>query len=331
MKRTMFFFALAIANLPQPATAAGCITYPSNQPASTFPSLNGRLLYQTSASDNSSQLFMLDFATKKVTQLSSASWGLTNPLNAVFNVDGDWITFMGVQNGATNIFMYEIGSTSAPVNLTNSFGSTKNEDPKFSANGTEIFFKQTSWPTGTATYSIKVAPLLWSNGVPALGTLQTLVPPNAAIQSSMPFPSPDSSTLFYSAISNKITTVRSMPINPVGFAKYIDGNGVEPAFYPIVRNDGAVFYTKTIPNESDQILMRAAGANRSTIPSFNDCKSDNEDAAPVNGTNYVFFSSTTAGGLQLYLGDAATGKRWTLTPYGVNGDTTVGKLGSSYR
>jgi len=299
MTKKMFLFALMITNLPQFATATGCKTYPSNQPASTFPSLNGRLLYQTSASDGSSQLFMLDFATKKITQLSSASWGITNPLNAVFNVEGDWITFMGVQNNATNIFMYRIGSTSAPVDLTNSTGLTKNEDPKFSADGTEIFFKQTSWPSGTATYSIKVAPLIWSNGVPALGALQTLVSPSSTTQSSMPFPSPDSTTLYYSTIYSTITEVQSMSINPVGSVKYIDGIGAEPAFYPIVRNDGTLFYTKFIPSQSNQILARAPGASSSTIPSFNDCKSDNEDPAPVNGTNYVFFSSTTAGGFQL--------------------------------
>jgi len=122
-----------------------------------------------------------------------------------------------------------------------------------------------------------------------------------------------------------------MSLNPIGSVEYIDGNGAEPAFYPIVRNDGTLFYTKLIPSRSNQILVRAPGASRSTIPSFNDCKSDNEDPAPVNGTNYVFFSSTTAGGFQLYLGDAASGKRWTLTPFGVNGDTTEGKFGASYR
>ncbi|NKJ49330.1 hypothetical protein CIC12_21875 [Burkholderia sp. SG-MS1] len=31
--------------------------------------------------------------------------------------------------------------------------------------------------------------------------------------------------------------------------------------------------------------------------------SNNDDAALVNGINYVFFSSTTAGGCQLYLGE----------------------------
>jgi len=331
MKRMMFLFALMVANSPQPATAAGCITYPSPQPASTFPSLNGRLLYQTVASDGSSQLFMLNFATKTVTQLSSASWRITNPSNAVSSVDGDWITFMGVQHDATNIFMYRLGSTSAPVNLTQSTGSTKNEDPKFSADGTEIFFKQTDWPSGIATYSIKVAPLIWSSGVPSLGALQTLVSPSATIQSSMPFPSPDSSILYFSTISDSMTDVVSMPINPVGSVTYIDGGATNPAFYPIVRNDGTVFYTMSIPGQSVQILMRAPGASSSTIPSFNDCKSDNEDAAPVNGTNYVFFSSTTAGGFQLYLGDAATGKRWSLTPYGVNFGKTKGKIGASYR
>ncbi|MFX8055529.1 hypothetical protein ABTK93_19895, partial [Acinetobacter baumannii] len=42
------------------------------------------------------------------------------------------------------------------------------------------------------------------------------------------------------------------------------------------------------------------------------------------------FSSTTAGGYQLYLGDASTGQRWSLSQFGVNNDTTKAKLGSNY-
>ena len=53
------------------------------------------------------------------------------------------------------------------------------------------------------------------------------------------------------------------------------------------------------------------------------------DPAPVTGTNYVF-SSTTAGGYQLYVGDVTTGQRWSLSQFGVNADTTKVKLGSSY-
>ena len=50
----------------------------------------------------------------------------------------------------------------------------------------------------------------------------------------------------------------------------------------------------------------------------------------MTGTNYVFFSSTTAGGYQLYVGDVTTGQRWSLSQFGVNADTTKAKLGSSY-
>ena len=63
---------------------------------------------------------------------------------------------------------------------------------------------------------------------------------------------------------------------------------------------------------------------------INDCVSNNSDPAPVTGTNYVFFSSTTAGGYQLYVGDVTTGQRWSLSQFGVNADTTKAKLGSSY-
>ena len=82
---------------------------------------------------------------------------------------------------------------------------------------------------------------------------------------------------------------------------------------------------------ADQIYTKTAdpASTPNALP-INDCVSNNSDPAPVTGTNYVFFSSTTAGGYQLYVGDVTTGQRWSLSQFGVNADTTKAKLGSSY-
>lgn len=53
-------------------------------------------------------------------------------------------------------------------------------------------------------------------------------------------------------------------------------------------------------------LIYAKTADPASTPSalaLNDCMLNNSDPAPVSGTNYLFFSSTTAGGYQLYVGD----------------------------
>lgn len=335
MKNAIHFIDLISISLLlwcQPAMATGCSNYPPNQPDSTFPSINGRMMYDTfiSSGDIRNQIWMVDFATRKETQISQSSWHITDPQNPVFTLDGKWLLFTGIQSNARNLFVFKIGSSTTPINLTGSTGATKNEDVKVSFDGTQIVFKQTSWPGGIANFAIKLAPLVWTNGVPKLGIAQTLVGPTIT-QVSMPYLSPDASTLYYTTGDDKTLHVWSFSINPVGKPFLIDGVIGNPAYYPVVRNDYVTLYTKWISNQSYQILLRASGSTTSTVAPFNDCKSENDDAAPVNGTNYVIFSSTTAGGLQLYLGDAITGKRWPLSRFLTADNMGAGKVGATYR
>ncbi|MFP3547939.1 hypothetical protein SB748_31660, partial [Rhizobium sp. SIMBA_035] len=68
-------------------------------------------------------------------------------------------------------------------------------------------------------------------------------------------------------------------------------------YYPIVRRDGMVFYARWKDSGgADQIYAKTAdpASTPNALP-INDCMSNNSDPAPVSGTNYVFFSSTTAG------------------------------------
>ncbi len=305
---------------------AACVNDPPNQSNASFPSsLTGKLVYHSYVSygDGTSQLFIYDFTAHTLTQVSNASWGITDPMNASFSPDGKWLLFMGVQNNAWNVFMWPTNGSHIPYNLTNSTGATRNEDPKFSPDGSSVIFKQNSANDMQGTLS-------YPGGIPQFTSVIDIT--NNKTQDSMPFMTPDGTKLLFSEGSGGASLGLYEETIATGATVKFDAASGISTYYPIVRADGTVFYTKwnNARQQLDQLYTKTAASDTPTQLSIDDCVSNNDDAGPVNGTNYVFFSSTTAGGYQLYLGDISTGKRWSLTQFGVNADSTKAKLGSSY-
>lgn len=262
-------------NLLGGAAQAACISNPPTQSNATFPAaLTGKLVYHSYVKygDGTSQLFLYDFSARTLTQLSKSAWGITDPMNGVFSPDGKWLAFMGISNGAWNVFMLQLGAGTPPVNLTNSTGATRNEDPKFSTDGKTLVFKQNG--------DVKQATLSYTSAGPVFTSVVSLTNAPSGAEYSMPFLAPDASAVYYAT-----------------------GTGA---------NMGLM--KRTLATGATAVFDAPAGP----------------DPAPVTGTNYVFFSSTTAGGYQLYVGDVTTGQRWSLSQFGVNADTTKAKLGSSY-
>jgi len=325
-----FCAVVAAVCLNAAPAVAGCVSNPPNQSDSTFPaSLAGKLAFHryVSYGDGTSQIYLYDFRAHALSQISAASWGISDPMNAVFSRDGAWLLFMGVKNNAWNIFLYPLGSANPPFNLTNSTGGTRNEDPKFSADGTKIVFKQNG--------DVKIATLSFSAGVPSLSAPTNLTGTAPTTENSMPFLAPDASAVYFATGSGATLGLHKLTL-ATGASVTFDAPSGLAAYYPIVRGDGQVFYARWADavSRNDQIYIKTADYLSTPVQApFNDCISGNSDPWPVSGTNYVFFSSTTAGGYQLYLGDAASGLRWSLTQFGVNANlytTQTAKLGSSY-
>ncbi|MCG5072314.1 discoidin domain-containing protein [Paraburkholderia tagetis] len=313
-------------NLIAGAAGATCITDPAAQSDASFPSaLTGKLAYHSYVTygDGTSQIFLYDFSARTLTQLSKASWGIKDPMNAVFSPDGKWIAFMGVTNNAWNVFMYQLGSSNPPVNMTNSTGATRNEDPKFSTDGKTLVFKQNG--------DVKRATLSYTSAGPTFTSIISLTNAPSGAEYSMPFLAPDASAVYYATGTGSNMGLMKRTI-ATGATAVFDHPPALQTYYPIVRADGNVFYARWKDSGGlDQIYEKTSDpASTPNQLSLNDCVSNNSDPAPVNGTNYLFFSSTTAGGYQLYVADVTTGKRWSLTQFGVNSDSTKAKLGSSY-
>ncbi len=315
----------AVAALAGQSQAA-CVNSPAAQSNSSFPTnLTGKLAYHSYVSygDGTSQIFIYDFSAHSLTQVSKSSWGIKDPMNAVFSPDGKWIAFMGVTNNAWNVFLWQVGSSSAPVNMTNSTGQTRNEDPKFSADGNSIFFKRSG--------DVMQATLSFTSGGPSFTSIVDITNTAPSTENSMPFPTPDNSAVYFATGTGAGLGLYKETIATHQKVAFDAPSGLE-TYYPMVRKDGTVFYArwKDASSQADQIYTKVNPGDTPNQLSINDCKGNNSDPSPVDNTSYVFFSSTTAGGYQLYVGDVNTGKRWSLTQFGVNSDTTKAKLGSNY-
>lgn len=308
------------------ASHAACVNSPSDT-TSAFPStLTGKVLWHsyTAYADGSSQIFIRNIAAGSTTAMSKT--GVTDPMNGVFNADGTWIVFMGIANTAWNIFAQPADNSHAPYNLTNSTGTTRNEDPKFSSDGTKIIWKQKQ---GTA-YRIMSAPITLT-GTPSLGTTTTIK--SDTIENSMPYVDSGLTKVYYAAGAGGSFTLKSQAMSGgvvTGTASTVSSN---VSYYPVVRwSDDTVFFADHnltgADAGNDQIAYKTGGTGTTTYPTINDCHSNNSDPWPVTSSTYVFFSSTTPGGYQLYVGDASSGTRWNLSSWYT--DTAKAHLGATY-
>lgn len=308
------------------ASQAACVNSPKVQSSASFPGgLTGKLAYHSYVSygDGTSQIFIYDFSARTLTQVTKSSWGIKDPMNAVFSPDGKYLAFMGETNNAWNVFVWQVGSSAAPVNMTNSTGQTRNEDPKFSADGKSLFFKQNG--------NVIQATLSFTSGGPTFTSTVDITNTAPAVENSMPFPTPDGSAVYFATGVGASLGIYKETIATHAKVAFDTPAGLS-TYYPIVRADGTVFYArwKDASSQMDQIYTKVNPGDTANQLSINDCKGNNSDPAPINNTNYVIFSSTTDGGYQLYLADVTSGKRWSLSQFGVNADTTKAKLGSAY-
>ena len=284
-----------------------------NTPA---PVLTGKLIYHTYScyNCNDSQLFLYNFSSKERTNLSQ-NWAITNAMNAHFSADGTTIAFMGISQitNSWDIYIYTLGTTAQPQNLTeNSLG--RDEDPKFSFDGSKIIFKRNGILTEMDTSG---------------NNLRNFVVPNT--EASMPYYSSDGNSIIYSG---------SEPNNSsADIIKYSITDGTTQSlaaiinvneYYPIVIDANSYFYTKS--TSSDQVYLGYFDGTVSQKLPFNESDSDFSDAYPVN-SHTVFLSSTRNGGkgeYDLYLADMITGKKWSLSIYNSHINSSKNELGACY-
>jgi len=321
--KLIIFFLIFISNVYGIST--GCQSNPTCIACGPFPITKGQIVYHAylNYGDGTSQIYLYKFNTNTTAQLSEPSWNIVDPMNAYFSPDGKKITFMGVQGGKWHVFLWTIGDANPPTNLTASFPDVgANEDPKFSTDGNSIYIKRGQ--------DIKAIVL----GTP--NTLVDITNNGTATEESMPYAAPDGKSIYATQGAGAAMGVYQVNLNPLTYTA-CDAPGTIQTYYPVATDEGYLIYSqwRDAGRHNDQLVFKKTCTDPPLVLGFNDCLSENADAAPVNHDFVLFSGTQNATKYELFLGQISSGRRWTLdilegvNTVKINGQTP-NILGSDY-
>jgi len=279
------------------------------------PVLKGKMIYHiyTSYESLDSEIFLYDFNTDGL-ECISEEWNIQHAMNAHFSPDGEKIVFMGIsgETDSWDIFLYELSGTAPPVNLTSE--NTRDEDPKFSPDGTKIVFKKNG----------NIAEMDLNTRVVTLLT-------DGDVEYSMPYYNSDGIKLLFTANAREHLSIMLMDLSTKAIETLYDKVGVQD-YYPINADTISFYYTSgySETNLIDQVYRGYWNGQESIRLPFNETDSDYSDPYPVNN-NWVVISSTRPGGFggyDLYIANVISGEIFSMTDYNGNINTSKDELGA---
>ncbi|MDR0481927.1 MAG: DPP IV N-terminal domain-containing protein [Cellulomonadaceae bacterium] len=311
----------------------------------------GLLVYHTyenyDSAGSTGVLWLYDFATRAPAVPVSQPWtSVSAPMNAIFSADGQWLVFMGVANEEWNIFLWEVGSDSEPVNLTNNYWPGNwltNEDPKFSADMSKVWWKRGG--------DIAVAPLIFDDEVPRLDleamsmlTQDGQVKETGENEDWMPMPVEDDSALYFiqgtgphaDIVRAELAWDESGRASIVGEIQPVAAEQGIQEYYPILdygatasQEDDTVWYARwKADDDRGDALYRLRNGVHERSPLALDW-ADTADPWPVPNSQMVLYCATTGPGwaYELRSGNTETGESVVLD---LQDGTTNSHLGPAY-
>ncbi len=220
-------------------------------------------------------------------------------MNGSFGVSPAQFTFMAIDPNADewDIFLCDNGVI---TNLTANSGE-RNEDPKFSPDGTQIVWKRGRWDQAAGDFRYDLALM---NPETKAVTMLTDTPAEEA----MPCFSGDGQTIWFTSYTDRTGTICSLDPDTHKVRTIFQENGVN-AYYPVAKGD-LLYFTKwySSDNHCDQILCYD-GADFTAMP-FLSADYDCSDACPLN-SQAMIYSSTANGDYDLYYFDGRHSARLT--------------------
>ncbi len=287
-----------------------------------LPKLSGKLLFHRyDQYGDAANIYLYNFDSDELSCLST-NWNIFNPINALFNAQGTQIVFMGesIQSGKWDIYLWTLGSSNPPINLTALDGS-RDEDAHFSPDGTHICFKQT---TANGVGNIKIMDLQ--------GVITQVVTTNT-IESSMPCFTQDATALIYARGNGSTSDIYMVNVN--GSNNHSLANTVDvQEYYPIVSGASTFFYTRwySSGNPHDQIYLGNFTNHTNTILPFNTSTADYSDPFPCTPDLVVMSCDRKngAGAYDLCIASLSTGQIWSLSEYNAQINGAINELGACY-
>lgn len=286
------------------------------------PTLGGKMVYHnyTSYDAMDSRMYIYDFALDEITEISRGWTVVNHPMNGHFSPDGKYITLMGIgaKTGSWDIFLYELGSSSQPVNLTPE-GAYRDEDPKFSYDGTKICFKRNDHLAEIDVQTKKIT---------ILSNNDSSVDPY-----SMPYYTVDDEKLLFSGGHDPNSYIALWDIKARTVTKLYDKPGTVE-YYPITIDKESFYYSQHVsPTDNHDQLYKGFFDGRTSIClAFNKKNADYSDACPVSNEWLILVStrSDSKGGYDLYIANETSGAIYPLSDYNSSINTSKNELGPDY-
>lgn len=313
------------------ARAQTCTTFTPQ--TSQIPLTTGQIAVEDG---DSNFLYVYDIGSQKTFSVPMQTQSAPNIVaeNPAFTPDGSAILFTACAgttlqncNSQLDLYYWSIGMT-YPTDITASLGNHRNEDVKFSPDGTRIVWKR--------DLGIAIAGFSPNNGNPMLSNVQQLVsyPP----EDSAPVFSPDQNYIYY--FINNDGTEGPEQIWRYDFAAPAGANTSQAFpqdaslnyYYPTYGSQSVFLYTGWLPASSatcsittppvkcyDKIFVRAKLPAPGTAWNATDCQADNSDPAYVSPDYFIFSrdnpnndGSQHNSQYDLYVGQISTGNAWLL-------------------
>lgn len=299
---------------------SGCWDITIDQFDTQQPELTGKMMFHryTDYDAMDSELFLYDFGNNSLSQIGTSWTVVTNPMNAIFSPDGLSIVFMGL--GTTtqswDIFQYNFNNGGNPQNLTSS-GSYRDEDPRYSPDGSKIYFKR----DGHLAY------------IDVLTSAITIVDSNPSILFNMPCEVPGGQFALYSGNSGTNSYIAKYSLSTSVSSVLYDRVDVGE-YFPVPIDSTSFYYSANYSstNRHDQIYIGYLDGSTPEYLPFNTSSADYSDSCPVN-SDWLILSGTrsdSAGGYDLYVANVKSGAIYRLSVYNSAINSSLNELGASY-
>lgn len=253
--------------------------------------------------------------------------GVRNTMNGDFGKNSNEIVFMGISEKVKDWHIYKYNLTTKKLTDLTPGNKYCNEDPKYSADGKKIVYKQGRWDGDRRI-------MIYDIVVMRLSDKKKTKLTNDKYENSMPYFSTDGKKVYYARGDGENSKIYSVSTTkPYKIAKVYSAKNI-CSYYPITYGKNTVYFSRwySSQNGTDKILKLDTKTRKVTTLKFNRKAYDCSDACPVN-QNYMIFSSTKSKGkgkYDLYIANLKTGTIWSLNKYNQQINNSGHQLGASY-
>lgn len=285
------------------------------------PVLDGKLVFHSYSSyvSEDSQLFIYDFATDNLVNISENWTNVSHAMNGHFSPDGQSIVFMGISSeDSWDIFEYDLLDLQ-PVNLTTSSVNTRDEDPKYSNDGTKVIFKRNG-NLAVLNLSDMTIDVLTNNGTDT--------------EYGMPYYSTDDTKALFGFRNTSGDGLGVWDFNSSSASILYDKVSISE-YYPITIDDDSFYFASNYSSSNlcDQVYKGFWSGEEAIPLAFNIPTSDYSDPCYVS-PSWTIFSSTAqsslSGSYDLYVGNNKSGVTYSLSYYNNGINSVLNELGADY-